>query len=46
MLKELHVKEEIVAHRYRGKDPKYALVISHGIAGHGGVYNRFCVKVY
>lgn len=43
MLKELHVTDEIVAHRYRGKDAKYALVISHGIAGHGGVYNPFCV---
>lgn len=42
MQKEIHVKNEIVAHRYPGEDASYALVISHGIAGHGGVYNRFC----
>lgn len=42
MHKELHVKREIVAHRYQGRDARYALVISHGIAGHGGAYNRFC----
>lgn len=43
MLRETHVINEIFIHRYRGPNPKYALVISHGIGGHGGIYDRFCV---
>jgi len=42
MLRENHVLKEIYAHRFCGPDPKYALVISHGIGGHGGIYDQFC----
>jgi pimeloyl-ACP methyl ester carboxylesterase len=42
MLRETHIINEIFAHRFRGPDPKYALVISHGIGAHGGIYDRFC----
>ena len=39
---ENHVLNEIYAHRYTGEAPQYALVISHGLGGHGGIYDRFC----
>ncbi len=39
---EAHVLNEIHAHRYRGEAAQYALVISHGLGGHGGIYDRFC----
>lgn len=39
---EAHLLNEIYAHVYRGDDPKYALVISHGLGGHGGIYDAFC----
>jgi len=39
---ESHLLNEIYAHVYRGDEPKYALVISHGIGGHGGIYDGFC----
>ncbi|NET30551.1 MAG: alpha/beta hydrolase [Cyanothece sp. SIO1E1] len=42
MLIETHMLGELYATRYRGKDPKYALVISHGFAAHGGIYDAFC----
>lgn len=42
MLRETHVVGEIFAHRFRAADPQYALVISHGIGAHGGIYDRFC----
>ena len=42
MLLETHMLGELYATRYRGKDPKYALVISHGFAAHGGIYDAFC----
>lgn len=42
MLIETHLLGEIHALRYRGKDPSHALVISHGFAGHGGIYDAFC----
>jgi len=42
MLRETHVVGELFAHRFRASEPKYALVISHGIASHGGIYDRFC----
>ena len=38
---ENHMLNELHAFRYTGKDPKYALVISHGLGGHGGIYDRF-----
>lgn len=39
---ESHMLGELYATRYCGKDPKYALVISHGFAAHGGIYDAFC----
>jgi len=39
---ESHLLNEIYAHVYRGDDPKYAIVISHGLGGHGGIYDVFC----
>ncbi len=42
MRTEAHVLNEIHAHRYRADDARYALVISHGLGGHGGIYDRFC----
>ncbi|BBB27110.1 alpha/beta hydrolase [Amphritea japonica] len=42
MLREQHILNETHCYRYRGKDPKYALVISHGIASHAGIYDKFC----
>lgn len=44
MQRETHVLGEIFAHRFRGPDPTYALVISHGVGGHGGIYDKFCVQ--
>ncbi len=42
MRTETFVLNEIHAHRYRGDNAQYALVISHGLGGHGGIYDRFC----
>lgn len=39
---ETHLLGELHAFRYTGDDPKYAVVISHGIGGHGGIYDGFC----
>jgi len=42
MIREQHVLNEIHAYRYAGECPRYALLISHGIASHGGIYDVFC----
>lgn len=42
MVREEHIVEELHAFRYRGADPRYALVISHGLGAHGGIYDVFC----
>ena len=42
MIREEHVLNEIHAYRYAGEDPQYALVVSHGIASHGAIYDVFC----
>lgn len=42
MRREEHLLNELLAYRFTGEDPKYALIISHGIASHGGIYNIFC----
>lgn len=39
---EQHVLNELHSFRFTGDDPKYALVISHGIASHAGIYDVFC----
>lgn len=42
MFREEHVLNEIHAYRYAGDSPSYALVIAHGIASHGAIYDVFC----
>ena len=42
MLVENHLLGEIFTRRYPGPRPRYALVISHGIGAHGGIYGVFC----
>lgn len=39
---QAHKLNEIHCHRYPADDGEYALVISHGLGGHGGIYDRFC----
>jgi alpha-beta hydrolase superfamily lysophospholipase len=41
---ETHTLNDLNAYRYYDADieQKYALVISHGFAGHGGIYTVFC----
>lgn len=38
---EQHMIGEIHARRYPSDDPRYAVLISHGLGGHGGMYDRF-----
>jgi len=42
MKTETHLLNELHAFRYTSENPEYALVISHGLGGHGGIYDRFC----
>ncbi|MEP2990654.1 MAG: alpha/beta hydrolase [Parasphingorhabdus sp.] len=42
MRMEQHLLNELHSFRFTGEDPKYALVISHGIASHAGIYDVFC----
>ena len=43
MLMESHRLNELHAFRFKpSSDAKYAIVISHGIASHGGIYDIFC----
>ncbi|BFM15107.1 hypothetical protein R50073_12900 [Maricurvus nonylphenolicus] len=39
---ENHFVGDVFARRYTTDQPRYALVISHGIGGHGGIYDKFC----
>jgi pimeloyl-ACP methyl ester carboxylesterase len=41
---EQHVLNELRSFRFTGEDPKYALIISHGIASHAGIYDVFCER--
>jgi alpha-beta hydrolase superfamily lysophospholipase len=38
---EQHSVGEIFVRHFRGPSPRYAIVISHGIGAHSGIYNRF-----
>ncbi len=38
---EQHMIGEIHARRYCADEPRYAILISHGLGGHGGMYDRF-----
>lgn len=42
MQREEHVLGETFSYRYRGTDADYAILIQHGIASHGGIYDNFC----
>ncbi len=42
MKMEQHVLNELHSFRYKGENPRYALVVSHGIGGHAGIYDVFC----
>ena len=39
---ESHRLNELHSFRFRSDDPSYALVVSHGLGGHGGIYDVFC----
>ena len=39
---ETHLLNEINCFRYPSADATYALIVSHGLGGHGGIYNTFC----
>lgn len=42
MRRETHLLNELHAVRFTGDTPQYALVVSHGIGGHGAIYDVFC----
>ena len=42
MKREEHVLNETFSYRYPGKNAAHAILIRHGIASHGGIYDRFC----
>lgn len=42
MQREEHIVGETFAYRFKGENPNYAIVISHGLGGHGGIYDQFC----
>lgn len=37
-----HVLNDIFGQRFQAPDPRYALLVSHGLGGHSGIYNVFC----
>ena len=39
---ENHLLNELHCKRFAAADPSYALVVSHGLGGHGGIYDVFC----
>ncbi|MEM1369918.1 MAG: hypothetical protein AAGG02_18315 [Cyanobacteria bacterium P01_H01_bin.15] len=45
MLLETHMLGELYATRQLRENPKYTLVISHGFAGHSGIYDAFCTYI-
>jgi pimeloyl-ACP methyl ester carboxylesterase len=40
--REEHVFNETFSYRYPGKDADHAILIQHGVASHGGIYDSFC----
>lgn len=42
MLVEQHRINDLHCYRYKPEQADYAIVISHGLAGHGGIYDVFC----
>ncbi|WP_433756720.1 alpha/beta hydrolase [Nocardia sp. CA-135398] len=41
MRREDHVVGEIFAYRFAGPDADHALLVQHGMGGHGGIYDNF-----
>ena len=41
MIREEHVLGEVFAYRYPGDEADHAMLIQHGIASHGGIYDSF-----
>jgi pimeloyl-ACP methyl ester carboxylesterase len=42
MKREEHVFNETFSYRYPGHNADHAILIQHGIASHGGIYDSFC----
>lgn len=42
MHREDHIIDDIFCYRYAGPNPTHALLIFHGVGGHGAIYDRFC----
>lgn len=42
MQREEHVVGQTFSYRYAGADADHALLIQHGIASHGGIYDTWC----
>jgi len=38
---EHHTVGDIFARRFRAENPRYAMLITHGIGAHSGIYNKF-----
>ncbi len=45
MRREEHIVGETFAYRYPASDPDLAVVIQHGIASHGGIYDSFGARL-
>ena len=41
MLRQEHAIGEVFCYRFPGPEPDHALLVLHGIGGHGGIYNSF-----
>lgn len=42
MQRQEHMIGEVFSYRFAGPDADHALLIQHGLAGHGGIYDNFC----
>jgi len=42
MRRDEYVLGEVFSYRFTGPNPDHALLIQHGIASHGGIYDNFC----
>ncbi|MFM8648707.1 MAG: hypothetical protein ACKODY_02895 [Actinomycetota bacterium] len=42
MRRDEYVLGEVFSYRFTGPEPTHALLIQHGIASHGGIYDNLC----
>ncbi|MCY3863509.1 MAG: alpha/beta hydrolase [bacterium] len=42
MQRQEHMVGEVFSYRFAGPDADHALLVQHGIASHGGIYDSFC----